>query len=335
MGEMGFLGSYFPEQYGGAGLDVLSYVIVVEEVSKACGSSGVLISAHTSLANNPIYAFGTEQQKQKWLPPLNRGRDHRLPPVDRAERRQRRRRNCHHVQAGRRRVCHQRQQDLHHQRRLSGNRIVLASFDRSLKHKGISAFIVDLKSPGVTVLKNENKMGIRGTYTTAFGLDNLRVPAENLLGKEGKGFNIAMDTLNGGRIGIAAQALGIAEGAFERALSYSKERKQFDRRISEFQAIQFKLADMYARIEASKLMTYKAAWLKENKMTYTLDSALCKMVASEAATYVTKEAIQILGGYGYICDYEVERMFRDAKITEIYEGTNEVQRLVISKALLS
>ena len=212
---------------------------------------------------------------------------------------------------------------------------MLASFDRSLKHKGISAFVVDLKSPGVTVLKNENKLGIRGTYTTAFGLDNLRVPAENLLGKEGKGFNIAMDTLNGGRIGIAAQALGIAEGAFERALAYSKERKQFDRRISEFQAIQFKLADMYARIEAAKLMTYKAAWLKENQMTYTLDSALCKMVASETATYVTKEAIQIFGGYGYICEYEVERMFRDAKITEIYEGTNEVQRLVISKGLLA
>ncbi len=335
MGEMGFLGSYFPEQYGGAGLDVLSYVIVVEEVSKACGSSGVLISAHTSLANNPIFAFGTEQQKQKWLPALNRGEiiGCLLLTEPNAG-----------SDAGAIATTYKREGD---EFVVNGSKIfitnggylgtgvVFASFDRSLKHKGISALIVDLKSPGVTVLKNENKMGIRGTYTTAFGLDNLRVPAENLLGKEGKGFNIAMDTLNGGRIGIAAQALGIAEGAFERALSYSKERKQFDRRISEFQAIQFKLADMYARIEAAKLLTYKAAWLKENKMTYTMDSALCKMVASEAATYVTKEAIQILGGYGYICDYEVERMFRDAKITEIYEGTNEVQRLVISKALLS
>ncbi len=216
-----------------------------------------------------------------------------------------------------------------------GTAVVFASSDRALKHKGISAFIVDLKSPGVTILKNENKLGIRGTYTTAFALDNLRVPAENLLGQEGKGFNIAMDTLNGGRIGIAAQALGIAEGAFERALAYSKERKQFDKTISEFQAIQFKLADMYARIETSKLMTYKAAWLKDNQKTYTMESALCKMLASESAAYVTKEAVQIFGGYGYICDYEVERMFRDAKITEIYEGTNEVQRIVVSKLLLS
>ena len=335
MGEMGFMGSYFPEELGGAGLDVLSYVIVVEEVSKACGSSGVLISAHTSLASNPIYAFGTEEQKQKWLPPLNRGETLGCLLLTESNA---------GSDAGSLATMYQREDG---EFVINGSKIfitnggylgtgvVLASSDRSLRHKGISAFIVDLKSPGVTVLKNENKMGIRGTYTTAFGLDNVRVPAENLLGQEGKGFNIAMDTLNGGRIGIAAQALGIAEGAFERALAYSKERKQFDRRISDFQAIQFKLADMYARIEASRLMTYKAAWLKENKLTYTMDSALCKMVASEAATYVTKEAIQILGGYGYICDYEVERMYRDAKITEIYEGTNEVQRLVISKTLLS
>jgi butyryl-CoA dehydrogenase len=335
MGEMGFLGSYFPEQYGGAGLDMLSYAILVEEVSKACASSGVLISAHSSLAANPIYAFGTEEQKQKWLPPLNRGEliGCLLLTEPGAG-----------SDAGGIATTYQREGD---EFVINGSKIfitnggylgtgiVLASFDRSLKHKGISAFIVDLKSPGVAVLKNENKMGIRGTYTTAFALDNLRVPAENLLGKEGKGFNVAMDTLNGGRIGIASQALGIAEGAFQRALAYSKERKQFDQYISEFQAIQFKLADMYARIETSKLMTYKAAWLKDNKMNYVLESAMCKMLASEAATYVTKEAVQIFGGYGYICDYEVERMYRDAKITEIYEGTNEVQRIVISKLLLS
>lgn len=177
-------------------------------------------------------------------------------------------------------------------------------------------------------------MGIRGTYTTAFALDDVRIPAENLLGEEGQGFYIAMDTLNGGRIGIAAQALGIAEGAFERSLAYSKERKQFGKTISSMQAIQFKLADMYAQIETSKLMTYKAAWMKDEKLEYSMESALCKMLASEAATYVTKEAIQIHGGYGFICDYEVERMYRDAKITEIYEGTNEVQRVVISKQLL-
>jgi len=335
MSEMGFMGSYFPEEYSGSGLDVLSYAIVVEEVSKACGSSGVLISAHTSLANGPIYTFGTEEQKKKWLPDLNTG--------DKI--------GCFLLtepnagsDAGGTATMYKREGD---EFVINGSKIFItnggylgtgvlfASYDRSLKHKGISAFIVDMKSPGITILKNENKMGIRGSYTTAFAFDNLRVPVENLLGKEGKGFNVAMDALNGGRIGIASQALGIAEGAFERALAYSKERKQFDQAISEFQAIQFKLADMYARIETSKLMIYKAAWLKDNRMNYTMESAMCKMLASEAATYVTKEAMQIFGGYGYICDYEIERMYRDAKITEIYEGTNEVQRVIISKLLLS
>lgn len=335
MGEMGLLGSYFPEEYGGAGLDMLSYAIVVEEVSKACGSSGVLISAHTSLANGPIYTFGTEEQKKKWLPALNTGEVigcFLLTEPNAGS------------DAGGTATMYTREGD---EFVINGSKIFItnggylgtgvlfASHDRSLKHKGISAFIVDLKSPGVTILKNENKMGIRGSYTTAFAFDNLRIPVENLLGQEGKGFNVAMDTLNGGRIGIASQGLGIAEGAFERALAYSKERKQFGQSISEFQAIQFKLADMYARIETSKLMVYKAAWLKDNKKNYTMESAMCKMLASETATYVTKEAIQIFGGYGFIADYEVERMYRDAKITEIYEGTNEVQRVVISKMLLS
>jgi butyryl-CoA dehydrogenase len=335
MGAMGFLGSYFPEQYGGAGLDMLSYVIVVEEVSKACGSSGVLISAHTAAAASPIYVFGTEEQKRKWLPALASGETigcFLLTEPNAGS------------DAGGIATTYRREGD---EFVINGGKIFItngaylgtgvlfATFNRSLKHKGISAFIVDLKSPGVTILKNENKLGIRGTCTTAFAFDNLRVPAENLLDAEGKGFNIAMNTLNGGRIGIAAQALGIAEGAFQRALAYSKERKQFDRSISEFQAIQFKLADMYARIETCKLMTYKAAWMKDNSLGYTLESALCKMLASETATYVTKEAVQILGGYGYIADYEVERMYRDAKVTEIYEGTNEVQRIIVSKMLLS
>ena len=184
-------------------------------------------------------------------------------------------------------------------------------------------------------MKNEHKMGIRGSYTTSFAFDNLRVPVENLLGAEGKGFNVAMDTLNGGRIGIAAQALGIAAGAFERARAYSAERKQFGQAISEFQAIQFKLADMWTRIETSRLLTYRAAWLKETNRSYTMESAMCKMHASETATAVTHDAIQIHGGYGFMVDYEVERMYRDARITEIYEGTNEVQRLIISKLLLS
>lgn len=335
MGEMGLLGSYLPEEYGGAGLDMLSYAIVVEEVSKACGSSGVLISAHTSLCSGPIYTFGTEEQKKKWLPALNSGDIigcFLLTEPDAGS------------DAGAISTSYKRDGDdfvingskiFITNGGYKGTGVILATSDRSLKHKGVSAFIIDLQSHGVVILKNENKMGIRGSYTTAFALDNVRIPAANLLGQEGQGFKIAMDTLNGGRIGIASQALGIAEGAFDLALAYSKERKQFGAPICDLQAIQFKLADMWARIETSKLMTYKAACLKDAKKSYTMESAMCKMLASEAATYVTKEAIQIHGGYGFICDYEVERMYRDAKITEIYEGTNEVQRVVISKLLLS
>lgn len=334
MAGLGLLGSYLPEEYGGAGMDMLSYVIVVEEVSKACASSGVLISAHTSLCCGPIHSFGTPEQKGKWLPDLNRGKIigcFLLTEPDAGS------------DAASITTSFTKEGDgyLINGSKMfitnggyRGTGILFATSDRSLKHKGISAFIVDLQSPGVVILRNEQKLGIRGSYTTAFALDNVRVPAENLLGSEGQGFRIAMDTLNGGRIGIAAQALGIAEGAFERALAYSKVRKQFGAPICDLQAIQFKLADMYARIEAAKLITYKAAWLKDNEKNYALESALCKMVASEAATFVTKEAIQVHGGYGFICDYEVERMYRDAKITEIYEGTNEVQRVVISKLLL-
>ncbi len=334
MAEMGFLGSYLPEEYGGAGLDMLSYAIVIEEVSKACGSSGVLISAHTSLACGPIDTFGSHEQKQKWLTPLNTGEKIGcilLTEPDAGS------------DAGAVTTGYRKEGDEYV---VNGSKIFItnggylgtgvlfATSDKSLRHKGVSAFIVDLQSAGISILKNENKMGIRGTYTTAFALDEVRIPAENLLGEEGQGFKIAMDTLNGGRVGIAAQALGIAEGAFERSLAYSKERKQFGKAISELQAIQFKLADMYSKIETSKLMTYKAAWMKDAKLEYSMESAMCKMLASEAATYVTKEAIQIFGGYGFIVDYEVERMYRDAKITEIYEGTNEVQRVVISKQLL-
>lgn len=334
MGEMGFLGSYLPEEYGGAGLDMLSYVIVIEEVSKACASSGVLISAHTSLACGPIDSFGAKEQKQKWLPDLNSGK--KIGCILLTE-------PNAGSDAGAITTTYRKEGDEYI---VNGSKIFItnggylgtgvlfATYDKNLKHKGVSAFIIDLETPGVSITKNENKMGIRGTYTTAFALDDVKIPADCLLGEEGQGFKIAMDTLNGGRVGIAAQALGIAEGAFERALAYAQERKQFGKNISDFQAIQFKLADMYAHIETSKLITYKAAWMKDAGINYMVESALCKMLASEAATYVTKEAIQIHGGYGFITDYEVERMYRDAKITEIYEGTNEVQRIVISKALI-
>ncbi|MGC8924726.1 MAG: acyl-CoA dehydrogenase [Calditerrivibrio sp.] len=334
MAELGLLGTYIPEEYGGAGMDYFSYIMTVEEVSKACGSTGVMISAHTSLACDPILSFGSEAQKRKYLPLLAKGEKIGCILLTEPEAGS----DVANIQ-----TIYKKEGDYFV---LNGNKIfitnggfkgigvVFASFDRSLKHKGLSAFIIDLESEGVEILKNEEKMGIRGSYTTAIGFNNVKIPAENLLGKEGDGFKIAMETLNGGRIGIAAQALGIAEGAFERALAYSKERKQFGKPISENQAIQFKLADMIAKIETAKLITYKAAWLKNMKKTNAMESAICKMYASEVATYVTKEAVQIFGGYGYICEYEVERMYRDAKITEIYEGTNEVQRIVISKMLL-
>jgi len=335
MSMMGFLGSYLPESYGGAGLDILSYAIVVEEVSKACASSGVLISAHTSLACDPILQFGTDEQKKKTLPALATGGKIGCFLLTEPE--------AGSDVAGLA-STYKREGDGFV---LNGNKIfitnggylgtgiVFASMDRNLKHKGISAFIVDLGLEGVELLRNETKLGIRGSYTSAFALNNVHLPADALLGSEGQGFKIAMETLNGGRIGIAAQALGIAEGAFERALAYSKERKQFGHPISELQAIQFKLADMYTRIETSKLLVYRSAWLKDQKKPYATDSAMSKLHASETATYVTKEAIQIHGGYGYVSEYEVERMYRDAKITEIYEGTSEVQRLIISRALLS
>ncbi len=333
MGELGFFGVYAPEEYGGAGLSFVSYALVVEEISKVCASTGVLLSAHTSLAVNPILQFGSEEQKKKYLPPLCRGEKIGcilLTEPDAGS-------DAANVQ-----TTIKEKDDYYI---ANGNKIFItnggfkdigilfATKDKSLRHKGICAFILELDSEGVELLRNEDKMGIRGTYTSAFALDNVKIPKENLLGKEGDGFKIAMDTLDGGRVGIASQALGIAEGAFERAVEYSKERKQFGKPISAFQAVQFKLADMKMRIDQAKWVTYQAAWLKDAKRPFIMESSVAKAVASEAATYVTKEALQVYGGYGYITEYEMERFYRDAKITEIYEGTNEVQRIVISKLL--
>jgi butyryl-CoA dehydrogenase len=332
--ELGFLGIYLPEKYSGAGLDYLSYILVVEEVSKACGSTGTFISAHTSLCCDPILNFGNEEQKQKYLPPLAKGEkigcfllsepeagsdvaSMTTTYTDEGD---------HFVVTGGKIFVTN-----------GGFRdtgVLFATKDKSLKHKGMSAFVIDLKSEGVELLKNEDKLGIRGTSTSAFALDKVKIPKENLLGEEGQGFKIAMATLNGGRIGIAALAIGLAGGAFELARTYSQERVQFGKPISALQAIRFKLAEMAMRIETAQLVTYKAAWFKDNKKANPMASAMAKAIAAEAATYVTKEAIQIHGGNGYTCEYQVERMFRDAKITEIFEGTDEVQRVVISKMLL-
>jgi len=332
--ELGFLSSYVPEEYGGAGLDYMSYILVIEEVSKACASTGVLISAHTSLCCDPVLQFGSEEQKKKYLPVLCSGEKIGCIMLTEPEAGS----DVANIST--------KYEDAGEHFVVNGNKvfitnggfkgygILFATKDKQLRHKGLSAFILDMESEGVEILRNEEKMGIKGSYTTAVNLNNVKIPKENLLGSEGDGFKIAMETLNGGRIGIAAQALGIAEGAFEKAKNYAMERKQFGKPIGAFQSIQFKLADMVTRIEAAKLITYKAAWLKDMKKTNALESAMSKLYASEAASFVAAEAVQIHGGYGYITEYEVERMMRDAKITEIYEGTNEVQRITIAKMLM-
>lgn len=331
--ELGFFGVYLPEKYGGADLDVLSYIIIIEELSKYCSSTGVLISAHTSLCCDPIYQFGNREQQSKYLSKLSIGEKIGcilLTEPDAGS----------DVSAITTQYIVKDDYFVINGSKLfitnggyRGIGILFATKDKSLKHKGLSAFIVELDNDGVEILKNEDKLGIRGTYTTAFAINNLKVPKENLLGNEGDGFKIAMATLNGGRIGIAAQALGIAEGAFDKALEYAKVRKQFGKSLSEFQAIQFKFAEMATRIETAKLITYKAGWLKDNGKTNAMESAMCKLYASSTAMFVTNEAVQIHGGYGYICDYDVERMFRDAKITEIYEGTSEIQKMIISNMI--
>ena len=332
--ELGFLGSYVPEEYGGAGLDYMSYVLVIEEVSKACASTGVLISAHTSLCCDPVLQFGSEEQKKKYLPKLCSGEKIGCIMLTEPEAGSDVANiSTKYEDAGEHFVANGNKIFITNGG-FKGYGILFATKDKQLRHKGLSAFILDLESEGIEIQRNEEKMGIRGSYTTAVNLNNVKIPKENLLGSEGDGFKIAMETLNGGRIGIAAQALGIAEGAFEKAKNYAMERKQFGKPIGSFQAIQFKLADMVTRIEAAKLITYKAAWLKDIKKTNAMESAMSKLYASEAASYVAAEAVQIHGGYGYITEYEVERMMRDAKITEIYEGTNEVQRITISKMLM-
>ena len=332
--ELGFLGSYVPEEYGGAGLDYMSYVLVIEEVSKACASTGVLISAHTSLCCDPVLQFGSEEQKKKYLPKLCSGEKIGCIMLTEPEAGSDVANiSTKYEDAGEHFVANGNKIFITNGG-FKGYGILFATKDKQLRHKGLSAFILDLESEGIEIQRNEEKMGIRGSYTTAVNLNNVKIPKKNLLGSEGDGFKIAMETLNGGRIGIAAQALGIAEGAFEKAKNYAMERKQFGKPIGSFQAIQFKLADMVTRIEAAKLITYKAAWLKDMKKTNAIESAMSKLYASEAASYVAAEAVQIHGGYGYITEYEVERMMRDAKITEIYEGTNEVQRITIAKMLM-
>ena len=334
MAELGMMGIPFPKELGGAGGDVLSYIITVEELSKACGTHGVIVSAHTSLCASLIYENGTPAQKEKYLVPLAKGE--KIGAFGLTE-----------PGAGTDAAGQQTTAVLDGDNYiLNGSKIfitnggvadtfiVFAMTDKSQGTRGISAFIVEKDFPGFSIGKKEDKLGIRASSTTELIFENCIVPKENLIGKEGKGFGIAMKTLDGGRIGIAAQALGIAEGALDEAIKYMKERKQFGRPIAAFQGLQWMVAEMSTKIEAARFLVYKAAWLKENKQPYSIDAARAKLYAAEVAMDVTTKAVQLFGGYGYTKEYPVERMMRDAKITEIYEGTSEVQKMVIAGAAL-
>ena len=333
MAELGLTGIPWPEEYGGIGSDYLAYVIAVEELSRVCASTGVVLSAHTSLAGWPIFNYGNEEQKQKYLRPLAEGSKMGAYCLTEAG---------SGSDAGGMKTTAKRDGDDYV---ISGSKIfitnggiadtyiVFAVTDPESKHKGTSAFIVESTFEGFAVGKKEKKMGIRSSPTTEVILDNCRVPKENLLGEEGDGFIIAMKTLDGGRNGIAAQAVGIAQGALDAAVDYSKERVQFGKPIVANQGISFKLADMATATEASRLLTYQAAWLESNNLPYGKASAMAKLMAGDTAMKVTTEAVQVFGGYGYTKDYPVERYMRDAKITQIYEGTQEIQRLVISRML--
>lgn len=334
MGELGLTGIPWPEEFGGIGGDFLSYVIAVEELSRVCASTGVTLSAHLSLASWPIYKFGTEDQKRQFLKPLAEGK--KLGAYALTEP------GSGSDSAGMKTTAVLEGDEW----LLNGSKIfitnggdaeiyvVFATTDAAQKHKGISAFIVEKGTPGFTFGKKEKKLGIRSSPTLQIHFDQCRIPKDQLLGEVGQGFKVAMATLDGGRNGIAAQALGIAQGAFDAAVSYAKERRQFGKPIAEQQAIQFKLADMATKIEAARLLTYQAAWLESEGLPYGKASAMAKLFAGDMSMEVTTEAVQIFGGYGYTREYPVERMMRDAKITQIYEGTNEIQRLVISNYVI-
>lgn len=334
MARYGMLGVPFPKQYGGAGGDSISYAITVEELSRACASTGVICSAHTSLGSNPIYMFGTDEQKMKFLYPMAQGE--RLGAFGLTEP------DAGTDAAGQKTTAVLDGDEYI----LNGSKIfitnggkaevyvVIAVTDKTKGVKGTSAFIVESSTPGFSIGKKEDKMGIRASATTELIFEDCRIPKENLLGSIGEGFKIAMMTLDGGRIGIASQALGIAQAALDESVKYSKERVQFGKSLSKFQAIQWNLADMQTEIEASRMLVYRAAFLKDNKQPYSQAAAMAKLYAAETAMRATTKAVQLHGGYGYMRDYPVERLMRDAKITEIYEGTSEVQRMVISSNLL-
>lgn len=334
MGELGFLGMMVSEQYGGAGLDTVSYVLAVEEVSKVDASAGVIMSVNNSLVCWGLETFGSEQQKEKYLKDLASGAKLGAFALSEPEagsdatnqRTTARKDGDHYILNGTKNFI------------TNGSTadvvLVMAATDKSKGAKGVSTFIVDKGIPGFSVAKKEKKLGIRSSDTVSLAFTDCRIPKENLIGEEGFGIKFALKTLDGGRIGIAAQALGIAQGSLDAALNYSKERKAFGHPIADFQALQFKLADMATNIEAARLLTLRAALLKDEGKPFGPSAAMAKLYASKVAVSSALEAIQIHGGYGYVREYKVERFLRDAKITEIYEGTSEIQRIVIARSIL-
>lgn len=333
LSEMGLMGLPFSEEYGGTGGDTISFAIVTEELSRACASTGITYSAHISLGGAPLHLFGTEEQKKQYLTPISKGESFGAFGLTEP--------NAGSDAGGTQTTAVEDGDDYV----INGSKVYItnASYAKHLAitaitandngKKEISAIIVPTDAEGFTIIDNYEKMGLNASNTTELVLDNVRVPKENLLGVRGNGFKQFLVTLDGGRIGIGAMAVGIAQGAYERALQYSKERKQFGKTLSEFQVTQFKLADMAMKIELARNMVYKAAWLKDEGRPFSKEAAMCKLYASEIAMEVADEAIQIHGGYGYMREYEVERMMRDAKLLEIGEGTSEVQRMVIAKLI--
>ncbi|WP_316830685.1 acyl-CoA dehydrogenase [Pedobacter aquatilis] len=334
LGELGFLGMMVDEKYNGSGLDAISYVLVMEELSKIDASASVVVSVNNSLVCYGLEAYGSEAQKEKYLKPLASGEKIGAFCLSEPEA---------GSDATSQRTTAEDKGDYY---LLNGTKnwitngstastyLVIAQTHPELKHKGINAFIVEKGMEGFTVGPKENKLGIRGSDTHSLMFNDVKVPKENRIGEDGFGFKFAMKTLEGGRIGIAAQALGIAQGAFELATQYAKERKSFGKPISEHQAIAFKLADMATQIEAARLLVYKAAWLKDQGLPYTQAGSMAKLYASKVAMDVTVEAVQVHGGYGFVKEYHVERLMRDAKITQIYEGTSEIQKMVISREVI-
>lgn len=333
LADMGMMGLPFPEEYGGGGADTVSFAIVVEELSRTCGSTGITYSAHISLGGAPLYLFGTEEQKHQYLTPICTGESFGAFGLTEP--------NAGSDAGGTRTTAVENDGNF----TINGNKcfITNASFAKHLAitaitnqkdgEKEISAIIVPTDAPGFSVIDNYEKMGLHSSNTTELVLEDVVVPVENLLGKKGEGFKQFLITLDGGRIGIGAMAVGIAQGAYDKALQYAKERKQFGKSLSNFQAIQFKLADMAMKIELARMMVYKAAWLKDKGRPFSKEAAMCKLYASEICMEVTSQAVQIHGGYGYMKEYHVERFMRDAKLLEIGEGTSEVQRMVIARQI--